>query len=114
MLEADEIARAGGAERRARHQPLEVLHRLDRVAELAALGGAEGELFDGVEAIANRLERDERAQQPRPQQAAADRGHRAIELVEQRSGAAAFRAFEDLEMLQRRRIDRAARRRAAR
>ena len=57
LLEADEIARSGGAERRARDQPLEILHRLDRVAELAALGRAERELLDGVEPIADRLER---------------------------------------------------------
>ena len=60
------------AQRGARDQTLEILHRLERVAELAALGGAEGELLDGVEAIANRLERDQRAQQPRAQQAATD------------------------------------------
>ncbi len=76
----------GGAERGARDQPLEILDRLDRVAELAALGVAKRQLLDGVEAIANRLERDQRAEQPRPQQPAADRRHRSIELVEQRSG----------------------------
>ena len=58
LLEADQIARPGGAERRARDQPLEILHRLDRVAELAALGRAERQLLDRVEPIANRLERD--------------------------------------------------------
>ena len=105
LLQADEIARAGGAERGARDQPLEILHRLDRVAELAALGRAERQLLDGVEPIANRFERDERPQQPRAQQAAADRGDRAIELVEQRARAAALGSLEDLEMLQRRRID---------
>ena len=39
------------------------------------------------------------------QQPAADRRDGAIELVEQRSGASAFGAFDDLEMLERGRID---------
>ena len=105
LLEADQIARTGRAERRARDQPLEILDRLDRVAELAAVGRAERQLLDGVEAIADRLERDERAQQPRAQQPAAHRRDGAIELVEQRSVAAALRSLDDLEMLERRRID---------
>ena len=91
VLEPDEIARAGRAESGAREQPLEILHALDRVAKLAAVGREKRELFDGVETIANRLERDQRAEQPRPQQAAADRRHRAIEFVEQRSVAVAVR-----------------------
>ena len=79
--------------------------RLDRVAQLAAIGGAERQLLDGVEAIANRLERHERPQQPRAQQAAADRRHRAIQFVEQRTVTVAFRALDDFEMLERGRID---------
>ena len=99
------VARAGGAERGARDQPLEVLDGLERLAELAAVGRPERELLDGVEPIADGLERDERPQQPGAQQPAAHRRDGAIELVEQRSVAAAFRAFDDLEMLERRRID---------
>ena len=57
LLQADEIARPGGAERRARDQPLEVLDGLERLAELAALGRPERELLDRVEPIADRLER---------------------------------------------------------
>ena len=41
LAQRDEVARPGGAERRARHQPLEVVHRLQRLAEPAALGRAE-------------------------------------------------------------------------
>ena len=48
---------------------------------------------------------DQRPQQPRAQQPAADRRDGAIELVEQRSVAAALRPFDDLQVLQRRRID---------
>ncbi len=105
LLEADQIARARRAERGAGDQPLEILDGLQRVAQLAALGGPEGELLDRVEAIADRLERHQRAQQPGAQQPAADRGDRAIELVEQRAVAAALRSLEDLEVLERRRID---------
>ena len=54
-----------GAERGAGDQPLEILDGLDRVAELAALGRAERQLLDGVEPIADRLERQQRPQQPR-------------------------------------------------
>ena len=70
---ADEIARAGRAERGAGDEPLEVLHGLQRLAELAALRAAERELLDRVEAIRIALERDERPEQPRPQQPAAHR-----------------------------------------
>ena len=35
---ADQVARAGGAERRARDQPLEVVDGLARLAKLPALG----------------------------------------------------------------------------
>ena len=56
VFRPDEIARSGDAERGARDEPLEVVHGLQRVAELAALGRAEGELLDRVEPIANRLD----------------------------------------------------------
>ena len=72
---------------------------------LAAIGRPDRELFDRVEPIANRFERGQRAQQPGAQQPAAHRRHRAIDLVEQRSGAAAVRRLDDLEVLERGRID---------
>ena len=71
LAQRDEIARARGAERGARHQPLEVVDRLERLAELAAIGRSERQLLDGVEPVADALERAERAQQPRAQQPAA-------------------------------------------
>ena len=72
LLEADEIARPGIAERRARDEPLEILHT-SAFAKLAAVGATKGELLDGIEAIANAIERDERPQQPRAQQPARHR-----------------------------------------
>ena len=105
LPQRDEVARTGGAERGARDEALDVVHRLERVAQLRALGRAERELLDGVEPILDPLERDERPQQPRAQQPAAHRRHRAIDLVQQRSGAAAVGGFDDLEVPQRGRID---------
>ena len=101
----DQIARTGGAERGARDQPLEVVDRLQRVAEPRALGGPERELLDRVEPIADPLQRAQRAQQPPAQQAGAHRRDRAVDLVEQRSLRSAFAAGDDLEVLQRDRID---------
>ncbi len=105
VLQADEIARARGAESGAGDEPLEILNGFDRVPELAAFGVVKRQFLDCVEAIANRLERDQRAEQPRSQETAADRRHGSIELVEQRSGAGALGSFENLQVLQRRRID---------
>ena len=76
LLQTDEIARTGGAERGAGHQPLEVLDGFDRVAELAALGRPERQFLDRVEPIADRLERHQRTEQPRAEQPAAHRRHR--------------------------------------
>ena len=101
----DEIARAGGAQRHAADEPLDVVHRLQHLAEAAAIGRAEGELLDGVEPIANPLQRTERLQQPAAQHAAAHRGDGAIDLVEQRPLRPALAARDNLEMLQRHRID---------
>src|SRR5262249_59880836 len=105
LLQADQVARAGGAERGACHQPLEILDALQRVAELAAIGGAESQLLDGVQPIADRVERQERANQPGAEQAAAGPSDRAVDLVEQRAGAAALGSLENFQMLQRRRSD---------
>ena len=60
LAERDEIARAGRAERDARDQPLEVVHALEQLAQLAALGRPKREVLDGVEPILNPRERDER------------------------------------------------------
>ncbi len=99
-----EIARPGGAEGGAGHEPLDVVHGPQRVAELAALGRAEREVLDGVEAIADPLEREQRADEPRAEQARAHRRHRAVEFVEQGTGAAAVDRLDDLEVLQRERV----------
>ena len=65
LPQRDQIARPGDAERRARDEPLDVVNRLERLAQLGALGRPERELFDGVEPILNPLERDQRPEQPR-------------------------------------------------
>ena len=110
-IDASDIRRAtrsrGPAVPRAtrRDEPLDVVDVLQHLAELAAVGGAKGELLDGVQAIANPLERDQRAQQPRAEHPSAHRRDGAIDLVEQRTLRAAFAAGDDLEMLERDRID---------
>ena len=105
LLEPDQIAWTRGPERRTRHEPLEVLDVLDGLAELPAIDRAERQLFDGIETIANAVEREQRPQQPRAQRAAADRGHGAIQLFEQRALASSLRSFENLEVLQGRSVD---------
>ena len=105
LAQRDEIARAGRAERGARDEAFEIVDRLQRLAQAAALGGAERELFDGVEAILDAFERHQRPEQPAAQHARAHRGLRAIEHAQQRPVAAAFRAFDHFEMLVGRRID---------
>src|SRR5690606_3594189 len=95
----------GDAERCTCDQTLEVVHRLERLAQLRALDRPEGELLDRIEAVANRLERDERAQQPRAEEPAAHRRHRLVELGQQRSLPAALAALDHLEVLQGDRID---------
>ena len=66
LLQADQVARTGGAQRGPGDQPLEILHALDGVAELAAFGRAKRELLDGVQPIAGSAsERQQRPEQPR-------------------------------------------------
>ena len=89
----------------ARHEALDVVNRLERLAQLRALGRSECQLFDGVEPILNPLEREERPEQPRAQETAAHRGHRAIDLVQERSGPAPVGRVEHLEVAQRGRVD---------
>ena len=105
LLQADEIARPGIAERGARDEALEILHAFQDLAELAAVGAAKRELLDGVQAIANAIERDERPQQPGAQQASGHGGDRAVDLVQQGALAAALHRFDNLEVLQRDGID---------
>ena len=73
LAQADEVARPGRRQRHARRQPLQILDGLERLAQLAAIGRAKGQLLDGVEPVANRFERHQRAQQPATQQPAAHR-----------------------------------------
>ena len=105
LLQADEIARPGGAERRARHEALEVVHRFQQLAELAAVGAAKGQLFDRVEPIVNAIERHERPQQPRAEHASAHRRDRAVDLVQQRSVASALHRFDDFQVPERDGVD---------
>ena len=105
LLQADEIARTGIAECRARDEALEILHMLQDLAKLAAVCTAKGKLLDGVETIANPIERDKRTQQPRAQQAPGHDGHRSIDLVQQRPLAAAVHRLDDFEVLERDRVD---------
>jgi hypothetical protein len=83
MFQADEIAGTSDAEGRPRDEPFEVLDALQRFAELSAVGRPERKLLDGVEPVADGLERDERPEQPGTQQAAASGSHRPIEFVEE-------------------------------
>ena len=66
---------------------------------------AEGDLLDRVEAVADRFECDQRADEPGAQQTAAHRRDGLVDLVEQRSETPAVAAFEDLEVFQRDRVD---------
>ena len=105
LAQRHQVARPGRPERRARHETLHVVHRLERVLHLGALGAPERELFDGVEPILNALDREQRPQHPRPQHPAAHRGDGAIDFVQQGSGPSAVRRFHHLQVRQRRRID---------
>ena len=106
----DEVARPGDAQRGPRHEPLEVVDGLERVAQLGAFDAAKRQFLDGVEPIADGFERDQRPHQPRAQEASAHRRDRLVDLVEQRPDAPAVAAFEDLEVLQRDRVDEQVRR----
>ncbi len=105
MPKRHEIARPRSAQRRTRDKALHVVHRLERVLRLGPFGAAVRELLDRVEPVLNALQRDERPQEPAPQEAAAHGGHAAVDLVQQRALAAAGRRLDDLEVPQCRRID---------
>ena len=100
-----EIARPRGSERGAADEALEVVDGLQHLAEPAALGRAEGELLDGIEPIADALERaaaDEAATRGaagRPSTSRCDRSRAGATL------RPAFAAGDDLEVLQRDRVD---------
>jgi len=104
-LEANEVARSGGSERRPGDEPLEILHGLDRVTELGAFGCPERQLLDRVQPVVYRLERHERTKEPRTQQPAAGRCDCPVNLVEERPLAPSARALHDLEVLEGRLID---------
>jgi hypothetical protein len=106
LAQRGEIARPRGAERGTADQALDIVDGLERLAHLRPLGAAKGELLDRVETILDALDREQRPQQPRTEQPAAHRRHRAIDLVEQRPPLAAVGRLHDLEVPQRRRIDR--------
>ena len=100
LSKGDEITRSRGPEGRAGNQPLEVVHRLERLAELASFGGSKRELLDRVEAVTDALERRQRPQQPgggaaRPSTLRCDRFRRAATF------RAALAPGNDLEVLER-------------
>ena len=86
-----QVARAGGAERHAADEPLDVVNGLQHLAKAAAIRGAKRELLDRVQPVTDPLERDEGTEQPRAQQPAAHGRHRAVDFVEQRSLGTASR-----------------------
>ena len=70
-----------------------------RLAQAAAVEGAEGQLLDGVEPVLDALELDEGAQDPLAQQAAAHGGPGVVEDVEERAAPAAVgQALDELEV----------------
>ena len=100
-----QIARSGDPERGARHQPFDVMNGLERLAQLGPFRRSKRQLFDGVEPILNPFERDERPEQPGAEHPSAHRGHRPVDLDQERAGRAAVDGFEDLEIAQRSGID---------
>ena len=100
LLQSDQVARPGAAERRPGDQALEVLHRFQHLAELAAVGAAERKFFHRIKAVANAIEGHERAQQPRPKQPSRHRRHGAVDFMEQRTVPSAFERFHHFEMFQ--------------
>ena len=105
LPQRDEIARSGRAQSGAGYEPLDIVNRLQRFADLRAFGTPKRKLFDRIESILDPLERQQRPQQPGAQQASAHRGERSIDLLQQRPVPAAIRGFDDLEVPERGRID---------
>ena len=104
LAQRDEIPRAGRAQRRARDQAVDVVHRLQRLAQLDPGCAAEREILDRIEPILDPLERHEWPQQPAAQQASAHRRDRAVDFMQQRAGAAAVLRLDHLQVSQRDRI----------
>ena len=105
LTQGHEIAWTCRSERRARHETLDVVHALQRFANLRALGAAKREFLDGIQPILDAFERQQRPEQPGADQSAAHGGERPIDFLQQRSGAATIRRFDHLEVPERRRID---------
>ena len=113
--ERHQVARAGGPERHAAEDAVEVLDAGESVAQAAAVERPEGQLLDGVEPVLDPLELDERADDPLAKRAASHRGLRVVEHVEQRAAPLAVgQALDELEVAARERVDRQHVRRAAR
>ena len=90
LRERRHIAWPGSAERYAGHQPLDIVHALQEFAKLAALGGSESEVLDGIQSILDPLEADQRTYQPLAKLPATHRGCRSIEYFQKRSRPASF------------------------
>ena len=101
LLQSDEIARPGIAKRHACQKALEILYAFQAFAELRTIDAAERKLLDGIQSVPDALERDERPQQPGPQESAGHGSHRAIDFVKQRPIASAVDRLDDLEVFQR-------------
>ena len=105
LLQTDQIARPRRAERRRATRRSRSWTGLMALAELAAIGRPKRQLLDRVQPIADgSSESSGRSSHARSRRLPID-VIGPIELVEQRAVAAAFGSFEDLEMLERRRID---------
>ena len=100
-----QVPRPGGGERDARHQAFEILDTLEHLARLGALGGLDGERLHRVKAIPDAFENNQRTEQPGSQQPSTHRRDGSINLVQERSGTAALGGLQDLEVLQRGRVD---------
>jgi hypothetical protein len=100
-----EVARAGGAERHASHDAVDVLHGPQRLAQRAALAGAEGELLDGVQPVLDLLQPCQRPQHPVADPARAHGGLAQVEHREQRALATAvLQALGELQVAPRERV----------
>ena len=105
LPQRDHVARPGRAQGDARHEALQVVHRLERPAQPGAVPAARHQLLDRVEPVVDRLDRARRTLQPGAQQASPHRGRRAVDLAQQRPVAAAVRGGNDLQVPQRGGVD---------
>ena len=99
LAEGHEVPRPRRAQGDPAEDAVEVLHAAERLAQAAAVEGAEGQLLDGVEPVLDALELDEGPQDPLAQQAAAHGGPGVVEDVEERAPPAAVgQALDELEV----------------